>query len=120
MASNSDAKPSNNDSLWLRALFMLILAAAFGISETILYLLAIVSLIHRVLKGENNQRMVAFGGALGRYIQQIANYLTFNTDRAPFPFDSWPGNEKPANESDKPTSDFNQSTENTDNAQSIA
>jgi len=105
MSSNSNATSGSDDSLWLRALYMLILAAAFGISETILYLLAIVSLIHRALKGENNHHMVSFGGSLGRYVKQIVNYLTFNTDRAPFPFDTWPGNQKPSHESGKPSED---------------
>jgi len=94
MTANSETKTSGDDNLWLRALYMLIFAAAFGISETILYLLAIVSLIYRVVKGETNRHIVSFGSSLGRYVQQLTNYLTFNTDRAPFPFDTWPGNQK--------------------------
>ncbi len=120
MNSNSGAKLSSGDNLWLRALYMLILAVVFGVCETILYLLAIISLIHRVIKGENNQHIVTFGGSLGRYIQQIANYLTFNTDRTPFPFDTWPGNEKPASESIKSSTNDIQSKAKSDNTQSKA
>jgi hypothetical protein len=32
----------------------------------------------------------SFGGALGRYLGQIADFATFRTEELPFPFSDWP------------------------------
>jgi len=40
--TNSETKPVREKSLWVRALYMLVFLLAFGISESVLYLLTII------------------------------------------------------------------------------
>ncbi|WP_413437701.1 DUF4389 domain-containing protein [Sulfuriferula sp. GW1] len=35
-------------------------------------------------------RLVSFGRSLGRYLQQIAYFITFASEDTPFPFSEWP------------------------------
>ena len=95
MSTNKEINTDKEMSLWVRAFYMLGFMIAFGISESVLYLLAIVSLIYRAVNGENHQTMLGFGRSLARYVQQIADYLSFNTEERPFPFSSWPDSHKP-------------------------
>jgi len=37
-----------------------------------------------------NARLCTFGQGLGRYLRQIADFVTFATEEAPFPFSDWP------------------------------
>ena len=43
-----------------------------------------------LLAGKPNDRLVSFGRSLGRYLQQIVEFLTFATEEMPFPFNDWP------------------------------
>jgi len=103
--TNSETKPVREKSLWVRALYMLVFLLAFGISESVLYLLTIIGLIYRAIKGETNQHLVNFGHSLGQYVQQITDYLSFNTDTEPFPFDRWPGNQTPVDNTGTPAAE---------------
>jgi len=105
MTTSSKTNSDKEQKLWVRALYMLIFALAFGISESILYLLAIVSLIYRAINGKNHQTMVGFGHSLAQYIHQLADYMTFNTEQTPFPFGDWPGSHKPITEDSKPVTE---------------
>jgi hypothetical protein len=40
--------------------------------------------------GKPNERLSRFGLSLAIYTYQIVSYLTFNTERQPFPFTDWP------------------------------
>lgn len=44
----------------------------------------------RMLTFAPNARLVSFGRSLGRYLQQIAYFLTFASEDTPFPFSDWP------------------------------
>jgi len=35
-------------------------------------------------------RLKAFGKSAGRYLGQIAAFVSFDTEEAPFPFSDWP------------------------------
>jgi hypothetical protein len=37
-----------------------------------------------------NARLIGFGQGLGRYLAQIANFVSFATEEVPFPFSAWP------------------------------
>jgi len=40
--------------------------------------------------GETNPHLAGLGRELGRFSMAIMDFLTYNTDRAPFPFAPWP------------------------------
>jgi hypothetical protein len=76
--------------LWVRALLMLLMCAAFQIAAWILVLTAVVQLIFAVFNDEANPRLQRFGSSVGLYLTQIASFVTFATETVPFPFSDWP------------------------------
>lgn len=82
--------PIERRNIWLRGLFMLLMGFAFQVSGTVLCIVTVIQFVMALLNGTPNARLVSFGRSLGRYLQQIANYLAFATEEMPFPFSDWP------------------------------
>jgi hypothetical protein len=83
-------------SIWLRGLFMILMAMAFQISGTLLALAAIVQFVLALLSDAPNARLIAFGQSLGLYLSQISDFVSFATEEVPFPFSAWPSSENGA------------------------
>lgn len=77
-------------SLWVRVLLMILMTLAFHLSITILGVLALVQLVLAIIAGGPNQRLSQFGRSLGRYFRELAEFLIFAREEAPFPFNDWP------------------------------
>ncbi|MBI4937708.1 MAG: DUF4389 domain-containing protein [Nitrosomonadales bacterium] len=77
-------------NIWLRALFMLLMALAYHVASTVLWFVTIIQFLIALMNDKPNDRLVSFGRSIGRYLQQLANYLTFATEAIPFPFSDWP------------------------------
>lgn len=82
--------PTIRRNIWLRGLFMLLMGFAFQVSGTVLCIVTVIQFVMALLSDTPNVRLVSFGRSLGRYLQQIANYLIFATEDMPFPFSDWP------------------------------
>lgn len=76
--------------LWVRALLMLVMAAAFQLAATVLVCIALLQLILSVAQDEPNARLARVGRSLGRYLAQIARFVCFTSEQVPFPFSDWP------------------------------
>jgi hypothetical protein len=85
--------PANRRNIWMRALFMLLMALAYQVTGTVVCIVTIVQFLVMLLNDTPNARLVSFGRSLGRYLQQIVDFLTFASERAPFPFHEWPAGE---------------------------
>ena len=93
----ADAEPSSLEknvkerSTWLRLLFMVILAFVYGLSRLVIGAVVVIQFFYVLLTGETREQLKAFGHSLAIYSYQIVDYLTFNTEVKPFPFDGdWP------------------------------
>ena len=84
---NSDATRCN---IWMRGLFMLLMALAYQVTGTLVLVVAVLQFVMVLLTDAPNDRLVSFGRSLGRYFQQLVNFLTFATEQIPFPFSEWP------------------------------
>ncbi|MBI3221881.1 MAG: DUF4389 domain-containing protein [Nitrosomonadales bacterium] len=89
MNQNADV-PTRQRNIWIRGLFMLLMALAFQVSGTVLCFVTVIQFLMTLLNDTPNARLVAFGRSLGRYLQQIVDFLTFATEALPFPFNDWP------------------------------
>lgn len=81
--------------LWVRALLMLVMVAAFHLAATLLAGIALLQLILAVAEGRPNLRLGRFGHDLGRYLAQIARFACFDSEQVPFPFSDWPDERQP-------------------------
>lgn len=76
--------------LALRILYMLLFAVVFWVVCWALAITAIGQLALRVLTGKPSADLARFGTGLARFAGQIVEFLTFASERVPFPFGSWP------------------------------
>lgn len=77
--------------IWLRAFFMLVVAFLWGVSRFVTGAVIVIQFFTVLFTGDPNEGLKKFGAQLATYSMQIINYLTFNTDERPFPFDlDWP------------------------------
>ena len=83
-------------NIWLRGLLMVLMGLAYQLTATLLVFVAIIQFVLALLNDAPNLRLMAFGRSLGRYQSQIANFVSFATEQAPFPFSDWPAGESGA------------------------
>ncbi len=78
-------------STWLRGLFMLVFIAIYGISRIVVGAVVLLQFLWVLFTGETNQQLKMLGQSLALYTGQIIRYLTYNSERRPFPFEEpWP------------------------------
>ena len=77
-------------SIWMRALLMIVMAMAFQLSATLLGLVAVVQFVLALVSNAPNPRLSEFGQGLGRYLRQIADFVSFGSEDVPFQFSDWP------------------------------
>lgn len=78
------------DDLGVRILYMLLFAVVFWIVSCTLAVTAIAQLLVRISSGRASIELARFGGGLARYTRQIIEYLTFVTERVPYPIGEFP------------------------------
>jgi hypothetical protein len=77
-------------NIWVRGLFMLFMGLAYQVMGTVVFIVTVIQFVIRLLSDAPNVRLLSFGRSLGRYLQQIVNFLTFASEEIPFPFNDWP------------------------------
>lgn len=81
-------------STWLRGLFMLVFVAIYMLSRIVVGAVVLLQFLWVLFTGEPNDRLRVLGQSLATYTSQLIRYLTWNTERRPFPFDEdWPPGE---------------------------
>ena len=83
-------------SIWVRGLYMLLFAVIAHIAELVIGLVMLVQFILKAFTENTNDNLLSFGNQLGRYVLEIVQFLTFNTEDKPFPFNAWPKAEEPS------------------------
>lgn len=78
-------------STWLRLVFMIIFAFLYGLSRFVLTAVIVIQFFYVLLTGETRAEMKSLGHSLAIYSYQIVEYVTFNSEKKPFPLDAaWP------------------------------
>lgn len=82
--------PSDGRNIWIRGLYMLLMALILHVAGTVLFVIALLQFLIMLMNGTPNARLVAFGRGLAHYFQEVVNFLTFTVEEIPFPFNDWP------------------------------
>jgi uncharacterized protein DUF4389 len=101
-------------NIWTRGLYMLFYIVAYAVAETILTLIIVFQFLAALITGRVNAPLQQFGANLTRYVFEIYQFATFNSEHHPFPFSDWP--EEPTGDtpwSSKDDQDVVQATEST-------
>jgi len=88
--NENSVTPTDKRNIWIRGLFMLLMFLALHVCGTVLSIVTVIQFVMVLLNDTPNTRLVSFGRSLGRYLQQIADFQTFATEKMPFPFNDWP------------------------------
>jgi hypothetical protein len=89
MNEKTKATLTNLDT-WKRGLFMVVFSIISGVAKLIVTLVAVFQFITLLFKGQTNQVVIPLGQNLSTYLYQITLFLTFKTDKMPFPFLPFP------------------------------
>jgi len=77
-------------NLFTRILLMFLMALAYSVSGTVLFIVAIIQIGFTLFTGAPTPHLSSFSRSLGLYFRQIVSFQTFLTEELPFPFDDWP------------------------------
>ena len=91
MSAETNLKDS---STWKRILYMLLFAFAYSVAEFVLMAVAIVQVLFKLITGDINENLKILGKQTAFYIYDVMLFLTFNTEKKPFPFSAWPDGKK--------------------------
>lgn len=79
-----------NESIWVRLIYMVVLAIAYAVAEAVVFVVAIFQVLAALITGQVNRPLHDFSANLAVYVYQIVQFETFNTEEKPFPFSDWP------------------------------
>ena len=86
-----DREDDSNYSIWFRLLWMALFYLVLFIAIELITLASCIAQTVLVLvNGQPNDTLREFSSRLNRYSYQILEYLTFRSDRKPFPFSEFP------------------------------
>lgn len=77
-------------NVWMRGVYMLLLAIAWAVARILLSLTVIFQFFTVLITGTANATLLRFGHNLGLYVLEIIAFFTFNSEHRPFPFADWP------------------------------
>ena len=73
-----------------RLLYMIIFYLIYGVTDLALLVIALIQVILKIFTGEPSETLKDSGRSLALYVKQIAEYLSYASERKPFPFSDWP------------------------------
>ena len=79
---------------------MFLFAIAFCLLSYITGAVVLLQFVFTLVMGKDNEKLRHFGSSVAIYISQIVQFLTYNSENKPFPFNDWPEANKPREESD--------------------
>ena len=77
-------------STWLRALYMVLFAVIFSITEIIIAAVVVLQFLIKLFSGKVNQQLLTLAQSLGTYVYDIVIFMGYNSEEKPFPFAPWP------------------------------
>jgi hypothetical protein len=75
---------------WMRLGYMVLFGVIFYIGQFVVGLVALVQFCHKLVTGASHARLAVFGDGLGAYYHEVISFLSFRSERIPFPFAPWP------------------------------
>ncbi len=91
---DEDIKNNLKDrSNWLRGLFILLFVVFYNVAEVVLMAVVVVQFGFKIITGDVNDKVLEFSKSLSRYIYEVFQFITYESETMPFPFSDWPDSE---------------------------
>ena len=79
-----------SSSHWIRLLYMILFAIVLQVAATVMWVVVVLQFFYVLCSGEGNPKLSELGNGLAIYIYQCWQFLNFNSDDKPYPFQDWP------------------------------
>ena len=86
----ADESEVDEDPVLLRLIYAIFFYFVYALSRFVIGLVAIVQFLHILLTEEYQEDLMRFSRSLTRFISQIVGYITWVSNKKPFPFSDWP------------------------------
>lgn len=97
-----DFKKNTKDiDVWTRGLFIVIFAIIFYFLFILIWLLVTFQFLMKLITSKLNQPLLEFSDSLNIYVGEILNYITFKSEKRPFPFSRWPSGDSVLHDSNE-------------------
>lgn len=83
-------KNATSGEHWLRLAFMLLFAVIIQVAAAVMWVVVIVQFLFALFTGSDNRNLRNFGHRLSVFIFQTWQFLSYNREDKPFPFQDWP------------------------------
>lgn len=75
---------------WMRGLDILLFVVIYSLVEILILALVVYQFLSLLFTTTTNKKFEKLGADLSRYVYQIMRYITFNTEKRPYPFAEFP------------------------------
>jgi len=75
---------------WVRFAYMLLFTLLLMAARLGILLVVVIQFLIVIVTGKDNENLRNLGQGLGKWVYQTVMFLTFNSEKKPFPFDEWP------------------------------
>lgn len=88
--SNEQKTRVGDPELWIRLLYMIVFALLSGLARLLICAIALLQFLSVLVSGGDNRMLRDFSASLTEWVWLCFRFITFNSERKPFPFDDWP------------------------------
>lgn len=75
---------------WLRLVFMVLFAVILQVAAAVMWIVVVLQFLFSLFTGQNNDNLREFGHSLSVFIYQTWQFLSYNSEEKPYPFQDWP------------------------------
>jgi hypothetical protein len=79
-----------NESKWVRVFIVAVFWMIFYLTQLVMLAIVVGQCAFLVITGNPNNYLKNAGDSIGKYVSEILSFATFNSERRPFPFSSFP------------------------------
>ena len=82
-----DSQVTNDENMWMRLLWLILVAILISLANTVQFVLAVVQFIIMIVnKGKPNENLAEFGTALGLWFAKAVRYQSAASPAKPWPW----------------------------------
>lgn len=90
MKEESGNAQVNMKSRLVRGAFVLLFLLAMRIAALLVFAIALFQFLHTLFAARADLKVQRFGKALGFYLNETVQFVSYNVDTKPWPFTEWP------------------------------
>ena len=79
-----------NESMWVRVFMVAVFWLIFYMTQLVMLAIVVGQCAFLLITGNPNDYLKNAGDSISKYVTELLRFATFNSDKRPFPFSSFP------------------------------